>query len=500
MTIITWKLIQMKICMNTDVMNNWLSSGQIARISGIDLKPIPHPILTNTVQCVVKGQASVFFLKQIPQGNLWLLKKFAPARRPTDCYLEDVNNCLPGGVEFFTCTQRRLLTANHFNLRSSAYKNYDLTELLEGALLMPKVPGSTWASIAEDLRDSKMKLSITERLQICLNLTECISLLEAGQCSHRDLSSTNVFIDDNSRVYLIDWDCLYHPGLSFQPNTTVGTMGYIAPFLKDTDGNRDAAVSWCNYSDRFALSVLISEVLLISPDTLKPHEDGTLFSQAQIDSRGNSFVETQIELLEGLSPQCANLFTQAFFALTFQDCPSPDDWISALKYTLRQHHNKDSNTKYVERIRVCCDDCDTTFRISKAKYDNLKKQGKPALCKYCFEVQLDVWSVEKAQQNLAYPQVSCEHCRRCFRIQRQKLDKLRREAKPILCSSCLTKQLQQWESENIARERNYPKVICTECWEPFRIRKDKLDALSSKGKSVLCKDCLEIKINSNWRL
>ena len=492
----------MKLCTNTDtdIMNDWLLSDQAARICGLDLKPIPHPFLANSVQSVIKGQASVFFLKQIPQGNIWLLKKFTPARRPADDYLESINSCLPGETGFFTCTQRRLLTVNHLSIRDSAYKNADLKDILKGTILMPKVPGSSWASIAEDLRDNSLQLSMIERLQISLNLAGCISLLESSQCSHRDLSSTNVFIDNRGEIYLIDWDCLYHPQLSFQLNTTIGTNGYIAPFLKLEDGNLEASVSWCEQSDRFSLAVLIAEIILVNSYTPPPHEDGTLFSQLQLYERENEFVKEQLDWLRTNSNECADLFEQARKASYFQDCPSPSDWISALKHNLRQHNSNITKPQGNQYTQVVCNDCKKTFGMSKAKYDRLKAENKSILCKECFKVKLDKWSAERAQQNLLRPEVVCEHCQKTFRITRKKLDTLRQRAKPVLCSNCLTKQLERWEGEKAIFESSHLKIKCKLCSETFLVSKDKRELLLSEGKDIFCRRCFESKINSNWRL
>ncbi len=79
-----------------EIATEWLVSGKTARICGLDLKPIPHPAMPNMPQCVIKGQASVFFLRQYPHNNVYLLKKFTPARRPTDDYLQTVTQYLPG--------------------------------------------------------------------------------------------------------------------------------------------------------------------------------------------------------------------------------------------------------------------------------------------------------------------------------------------------------------------------------------------------------------------
>lgn len=483
---------------NDIIMDKWLASGEAARICGLDFRPQPHPALPNTAKCTIKGQGCVFFLLQIPQDNIWLLKKFAPSRRPSDDYLKSVTRYLPGEAEFFTCTQRRILTLNHLDLRNSYYKNPDFADWLAGGILMPKVPGTPWASMADDLREGNLELSIIQKLRISLNLVKCISLLEKAQCSHRDLSSTNVFITIDSRVFLIDWDCLYHPQLSFQLNTTSGTMGYIAPFIKIANSNSNASASWCEHADRFALAILVAEILIISPDTPPPQEDGTLFSQSQIDTAGNDFIRGQIEQLRCLSKPCAALLKKAFIASTFQECPSPEDWESALKYSLhKQRPNEGFNSQHIKHSRimqVCCDNCHTLFQISEEKCNSLKRQGKSILCNSCLAIQFNGWATERIQHNMTFPQVSCEHCQQMFRISREKLDTLREQAKPILCFPCLTEQLRQWQAESAQYEQNQPQIRCAECTKSFRIRRDKLDSLLAEGKKILCKDCLETKI------
>ena len=101
---------------------------------------------------------------------------------------------------------------------------------------MPKVPGQPWSSMADQIREGTCELSILKRLQMSLSLAECIDRLETCGCSHRDLSCGNVFVSQNSCVYLIDWDCLYNKQLPFQANTTAGTMGYMPSFIKKSSG------------------------------------------------------------------------------------------------------------------------------------------------------------------------------------------------------------------------------------------------------------------------
>ena len=101
---------------------------------------------------------------------------------------------------------------------------------------------------------------------------------------------------------------------------------------------------------------------------------------------------------------------------------------------------------------------------------------------------------------MIFPQVCCEHCQEQFRMRREKLNMLRERARPILCTACLVKQLRRWQIEQGEYEKNYPQITCAECRKDFRLRKDKLNTLSSEGKAVLCRDCLEIKLESNWRI
>ncbi len=489
----------MNINTNKDIMNNWLNSGKSVRICGQDLRPVPNGLFTDRIFCIVKGQAEVYFLKQVPHENIWLLKIFAPGRRPTDEYLEAVSNYLPGTVEFFTCTQRRFLCAEHLDLRNSGFNNPALTQLTVGSVIMPKVPGTTWASMADDLRDGTLKLSLVQRLRMSLSLAKCISVLEARQCSHRDLSSTNVFYE-NERAYLIDWDSLYHPQLPFQSNTTVGTMGYIPPFLNVANGQADVSLSWCLYADRFALALLITEFLLVDHRYSMQHEDGSLFSQKQIDSPDDGFVNETINQLKQISPPCAILLKQAFNSLSFINCPSPDDWISALKYTLRRQSDTKisgpNNGQQTRFVRVTCSNCNTSFKVPKSKVKMIEDKGQEILCRTCLKVQLNKWSAEKAQRDMDIPQVSCEHCHSPFRLQREKLDSLLDRGRPILCHKCLQKQMRTWKTEN---EKNYSGEICAKCGCEFNISKDKLDILKNKDKQILCRDCLKEKLQPDDR-
>lgn len=482
-----------EIGMNNPVLCEWLQSGRTARICGLDIRPKPSRHWAGAPQCITQGQATAIFFDQMPQGNTWLIKIFRPGRRPADDYLQTVESYLPGAAAFFACMQRRFLTAEHLDQRASSFKHTALADLLEGSIMMPKVPGMAWTSTAEDLRAGVLNLPWIRRLKLALALVRCVELLEAGQCSHRDLSAANVFVDDDA-IWLIDFDCLYHPDLPFQANTTIGTMGYIAPFLKAMSGNSDPALSWCRCADRFSLAVLVAEILLTSPDLARLQEDGTLFSQTQIDEPENPFVQEVIDRLRGRSKPCGLLLERAFTSATFEQCPSPQEWISALRWTLRPvqagHHGDGRGTDNQRFIRVLCAGCGAAFSIARIKHDELQQKGKSILCKYCLSRQFAESSITRAQRRLDFPEVSCEHCRKIFPLPRHRLNALRHRGRPILCSTCLPDQLKKWQKEVAEQDLSHPRVACANCQRRFHLRKEIRDHLAANGKAALCPTCL----------
>jgi len=432
------------IPMNGDVMEHWLLSGKSARISGLDLKPLAHPAMPSTPRRVVKGQAAVYFMQQSPHQNTWLIKKFTPSRRPSDTYLQAVSRCIPGQAEFFTCTQRRFLTAGHLDRRYSQYVSDGLPDWIEGTILMPAVPGSSWATIADSLREGELELSCEQRLRAALNLAVCIECLEAWECSHRDISLNNVFWAPDDRVYLIDLDSLYHKDLPFQSNTTVGTLGYIPPFTRSLDGQFDAACSWCPHADRFALAVMIAEFLLVGPDAPEAQEDGSLFSQAQLAQPEDDFVKSQVDALWRINRESGILLWKALHAAGFESCPAPVHWRAVLQRALG------SNRRHA---------CSSVVR-------NMPD---------------------------GVSQVVCEHCGRPWRISQPRLESLRSKGSPILCGDCLQNQMLTWKAEQSQHERDHPLTQCAECHSAIRLHKDKLARLQSAGKSPLCRTCLEQK-------
>jgi serine/threonine protein kinase len=362
---------------------------------------------------------------------------------------------------------------------------------------MPKVPGASWSSVADALRSGEVQLTLRQRLTTALRLVRCVVRLERAGCSHRDLSGYNIYISSGSRVFLIDWDCLYHPKLPFQPNTTAGTMGYMAPFLRNFCGSWDASRSWCLYADRFALAVLIVEILLISPETAAPREDGTLFSQSELNEPDNASVAGRVQQLRRLSRQAAILFQKTLTAPSFDTSPPPEHWQRVLRHALRMEAIRTgpggAPASLMRRVLCECAACGNAAWVDEARDHELRTRRKPVLCNSCLQARLEDQSSERALRDHTYPEINCEHCLRFFRLPRPRLDRLRSKGKPILCGMCLRRQMRVWGDEQREHNRNYRNAYCTQCYRIFRLAREKLETLLAKGISVLCWECLAAK-------
>jgi serine/threonine protein kinase len=302
----------------------WLAGQRRASIEGINLLPQENTYLKGNPLVVARGQAQAFYLHDETR-RVWILKKFLPGRNPNAQYIQAVQSLIPRHPGFESGYQRKVLS--QASVAGSKLPSPDFPAWIENTILMPRVIGSDWAYIADKVRDGTIHLTPEQRLLMCRNLSEKIGVLESSGLSHRDLSSTNVFIDTNTwTVHLIDWDSIYHSSLTMPPNTTFGTRGYIAPFVR-VEGMEDAQTTWMGRADRFSLGLLNIEFLSVernSPLT----GDGGIFDQDEIYNRGGSGIKKIVGRLQLDFPHALGLFDGVLRAGYFDECPSPDEWQS----------------------------------------------------------------------------------------------------------------------------------------------------------------------------
>ena len=252
---------------------------------------------------------------------MYILKHFHDSKRPETRYLNAVSSLLPRHKAFRCGTERKVLSKS--SLAPGFYATPKLAAYLENSILMPHIDGQDWNSVIDTLRNGKRTLSCVQRLALCSNLAGVVKLLEDHQISHRDLSGGNVFIDPETLdVSLIDLDSLYHPGLKMPSMTTIGSEGYTAPFAS---ANNPAA-TYCSCADRFALTILCVEFLILDSTGPFCHEGG-IFEQNDLNRRQGKTLAYAVSKLKTLHPNVLKQLNAAIKSRTYKDCPAPQEWI-----------------------------------------------------------------------------------------------------------------------------------------------------------------------------
>lgn len=312
--------------MPCNVVDEWLTSGRSAWIGPHRLRPVEHALAKGKPLSSQKGQAEAFFL--IDEGGTgWILKKFRQGCTLASPYLIRVATVLPKDRAFLCGTERQILTPGALQKAKGSHYSKGLDRWLEGTILMPRVRGLDWAGLADEIRDGEIVLEPPLRLTLCRNLARIVELLEAHGCAHRDLSCGNVFIEPGTgEVCLIDFDSLFHPGITMPNATTCGTEGYTAPYAW-TNGNLDPGRTWCEGADRYALALLNVEMLLVGRGT-KATSEGGIFQQEELKNRSGEGIDSIVAALETHYPEAAPLLLQAIRGRTPTDCPPPGAWNS----------------------------------------------------------------------------------------------------------------------------------------------------------------------------
>ena len=311
------------------LMQAWLLSRERAILNNVALVPVSEGIGSERPKVIESEEGFAYFLVD-DEGRRWILKKFLPGREPELAYLNAIQTLIPRDPGFESGSERTILRARSV-LRQGFY-NPEFQEWIEGTILMPQVSAPTWAYSARSIREGTTTLSVGDRLLLCACLAKLVSSLESQGLAHRDLSARNILVDVATRnVHFVDWDSLYHASLRMQTETTCGTYGYMAPFVK-VDGEENVHLSWKERADRFALAILSSEFLVIGPESMAVEEGGLLL-QSEIDRRSGPTIFELRQRLKSAFPGSTHLFDQTIRAKTFEECPSPKDWLNWAEVT-----------------------------------------------------------------------------------------------------------------------------------------------------------------------
>jgi serine/threonine protein kinase len=313
-----------------DVVQAWLLSGDYAVLNNITLVPRSDGTEAQGPMLMDSDEGVLYFLVA-QDGRGWILKKFLPGQMPELAYADAIQRLIPKDPSFESGSQRTTLRGT--SVSRKGFHDPEFRKWIEGTILMPQVAACTWADVARHIRTGSITLPDFERLLLCSCLSKLIAVLESQGLAHRDLSSRNILVDTTNRnVHLVDWDSLYHASLRMQAETTCGTSGYMAPFVK-VDGEEDVHLSWQEKSDRFALAVLNCELLVMAAGSISA-EEGGLLQQSDIDRRSGPTVFELRQALKSRFPAVIDLFKQAISARTFEESPSPGDWLKFAEDTM----------------------------------------------------------------------------------------------------------------------------------------------------------------------
>lgn len=91
-------------------------------------------------------------------------------------------------------------------------------------------------------------------------------------------------------------------------------------------GAPNASVTWCAQADRFQLTLICVEFLVLGQGTPLGAEGG-IFDQQHLRDRSGETLESARNQLQREIPMASVLFDSAINSQTCSGCPAPEDWI-----------------------------------------------------------------------------------------------------------------------------------------------------------------------------
>lgn len=297
--------------------------GLALEIGAAEYQFLPHPLFpddADEVAVIEGGEAMVFQIQRADDGTLWALKISKPSFRGEHIVhavaaLQPYSH-LPG----LALANRVCLTRQNSPSLVARYPD------LVYSVLMPWLPGRTWAGMLSDRR-SAVAYTPLRGFSIATVTAQALWNIEAHHLAHTDVAGTNVMLSpDCASVELLDVENLYIPGHDIAHRTSYGTPGYQLPGL-GPQGNR------CLEGDRFAGAMLLTEMLVWADPRVRmatPEGADTLFQPHELQQVGGARWQAVRDALWGLCPPALALFDHAWLARDLAACPEISAWALAL--------------------------------------------------------------------------------------------------------------------------------------------------------------------------
>lgn len=280
---------------------------------------LPHPVLPDEVQQIVRERAAIYQMRRRSDGSLWALKVNHqgyrdPQNAQHTALLQQFQH-LPG----LRTAQRLCLTRETCPVLLNTYP------ALEWAILMPWIQGPTWAGFMDDAQLSAHYTS-QQAQDLALTLAYTLWTLEMHHLTHTDIAGDNVIVVNPKRVEFIDVDNIYLHGTPPPALPSRGWRGYQHRHL-DQRGN-------CRpEGDRYAGAILLTEILTWWNPLVRALTDGDSYFQLGEQESPDILrprLKTVRTTLRQIHPGLRTLFLQAWNSADLVECPDFASWLSAI--------------------------------------------------------------------------------------------------------------------------------------------------------------------------
>jgi hypothetical protein len=272
------------------------------------------------------GRATVYQVKDL-KGTPFGLKVFDRAFRQPRVAESCVKLRRLASFEGLTAAERRCVEPGSPILQ--VYPN------LEYAVLMPWLPGQTWADILLGASRGGAPYDRNTAIQLCLRFLKVLKNLEANNIAHTDISAGNVmFRRPSNQTELLDLEDVYMVGAQEpeQIHKTFGTPNYQHARKQDT---------WRPTGDRYAAAVLASEILVLSNDDIARSVTEIGAYQGNFESpEAHQRFEGASRWLAREAPTFSSMLQRAWMAKSLDECPSISELEQSIS-ELQQGHDGD---------------------------------------------------------------------------------------------------------------------------------------------------------------
>jgi serine/threonine protein kinase len=262
------------------------------------------------------ARATVFLAEH--GGDAWALKVFRPKfRKP---HQAEVVMRLAGvrGMAGLRAAEREVVLPDD----ALATQHKDLAY----AQLMPWVSGVPWANVLSfGVQKNRCYLDPTHAFGLCRRFLTTMRALESRTLAHTDIASGNVLVDlEQLSVELIDLEEMFGHGFPEPAQHNIGSAGYT---------HRAREGLWGEESDRFATTILASEMILLSHPELAQRADagGGYFDNDEFGVPSPRF-QAAHEYLSQVLPNFADAFARSWSSRSVRECPSAAELLASLDH------------------------------------------------------------------------------------------------------------------------------------------------------------------------